>query len=195
MPSAKLCPAGRALRPTLDPVGDKSRSTIFTRVLLAVFILAALGGCSHYQLGTEGKLAFTTLYVEPVENKTLLPQARAIVSAQLREALERDGRVQLVNSANGADATLHVAIRDYHRDTASVRENDTGLARKFTLTLGVACTLHDNRAGKDLFTDRLVEVHRDAFTDGGQLQSEYQTLPLLAQALADKVTHAVLDVW
>lgn len=167
----------------------------FLVCVVAVVGLAGFSGCSHYQLGTEGKLAFTTLYVEPVENKTLLPQARAVISTQLREALERDGRVQLVNSANGADATLHVTLRDYHRDIASVRENDTGLARKFTLTLGVGCTLHDNRGGKDLFTDRVVEVHRDAFTDGGQLQSEYQTLPLLAQTLADKVTHAVLDVW
>ena len=28
---------------------------------------AAMGaGCAHYQLGTQGRLAFTTLYVEPV---------------------------------------------------------------------------------------------------------------------------------
>lgn len=168
---------------------------VLIRTLWAVIGVSLFGGCSHYQLGTAGKLPFTTLYVEPVENKTLLPQARAIVSTQIREALERDGRVQLVNSASGADATLQITIRDYHRDIASVRENDTGLARKFTLTLGVNCTLHDNRAGKDLFTDRVVSVQRDAFTDGGQLQSEYQALPLLAQALADKVTHAVLDVW
>jgi hypothetical protein len=38
-------------------------------------------------------------------------------------------------------------------------------------------------------------VQREAFTDSGQLQSEYQTLPLLAESLAAKVTHAALDVW
>jgi len=168
---------------------------VLTRILWAVIGVFLFSGCSHYQLGTEGKLTFTTLYVEPVENKTLLPQARAIVTTQVREALERDGRVQLANSANSADATLQITIQNYHRDIASVRENDTGLARKFTLTLGVTCTLHDNRGGKDLFTDRVVNVQRDAFTDGGQLQSEYQTLPLLAQALADKIVHTVLDVW
>lgn len=171
-----------------------SRSSA-VRLGLLLGAVIFFSGCLHYRLGTEGKLAFTTLYVEPVENKTLLPQARAIISTQIREALERDGRVQLVNSSTGADATLHITLREYHRDVASVRESDTGLARKFTLTLGATCTLHDNRGGKDLFTERIVNVQRDAFTDGGQLQSEYQTLPLLAQALADKVTHAVLDVW
>jgi hypothetical protein len=154
-----------------------------------------LGGCSHYRLGTGGKLTFTTLYVEPVANKTMLPQAQAILSTQLREAFLRDGRVTLVNSPQGADATLKVVLTDYHREVATVREGDTGLARKFVLTLAATCTLRDNRTDKILFADRPVSTHRDAFTDGGQLQSEYQTLPLLAESLTDKVVHAALDVW
>lgn len=167
------------------------RSSLFC--LLA--LLLGLTGCAHYQLGTEGKLAFATLYVEPVANKTLLPQAQAIVSTQLRNAFIRDGRVTLVNSAAEADATLTVTIRDYHREMTVAREDDTGLARKFALTLGTVCTLRDNRAGNALFKDRIVAVHRDAFTDSGQLQSEYQVLPLLAESLAQKISHAVLDVW
>ena len=158
-------------------------------------LLLGLVGCAHYQLGTEGKLAFSTLYVEPVANKTLLPQAQAIVSTQLRDAFNRDGRVTLVNTAAEADATLTVTIRDYHREMTVAREDDTGLARKFSLTLGTVCTLRDNRAGKDLFTKRVVEVRRDAFTDSGQLQSEYQVLPLLAESLAQRISHTVLDVW
>ena len=160
-------------------------------------------GCAHYQLGTGGKLAFNTLYVEPVTNRTLLPQAQAIVSTQLREKFERDGRVRLVNSPDGADATLSVIIVNYAREVAAVRQGDTGLASKFTLTLGATCTLHDNRAGKNLFQDRTINAQRGAFTGeqqgavfvSEQLQSEYQSVPLLAESLADKVTHAVLDVW
>ena len=159
--------------------------------LLGIFSLA---GCAHYQLGTGGKVSFATIYLEPSDNQTFLPQARALVSTQVREAFERDGRVTLVNSPDAADATLHVSLRDYHRDVASVLETDTGRARKFTLTLEVACTLR-TRSGEALFTDRLVQVQRDAFTDGGQLQSEYQTLPLLAEALSKKIVHTVLDVW
>ena len=165
------------------------------RLLTPVLLLAFCAGCSHYQLGTDAKLAFRTLYVAPVENKTLLPQARELVSAQLREAFARDARVTLANSPESADATLTVVLTDYHREIATVREGDTGLARKFNLTLGAACSLRDNRAGKDLFTRRAVSVQRESFTDSGQLQSEYQALPLLAESLATKVTHAALDVW
>jgi hypothetical protein len=100
-----------------------------------------------------------------------------------------------VNSAAEADATLTVVITDYHREMTVAREDDTGLARKFALTLGTTCTLKDNRSGEILFNHRAVTVQRDVFTDSGQLQAEYQMLPILADALADKISHTVLDVW
>lgn len=162
---------------------------------LALLLLLLAASCANYQLGTGAEPGFATLYIEPVENRTLLPQARAILSTQIREAFERDGRVAIVNSPEAADATLHVVIHDYHREVASVRETDTRLARKFTLTLATSCTLRDRRSGEALFTDRIIRTQRDALVDGGQLQSEYQTVPLLAESLAKKVAHAVLDVW
>jgi Lipopolysaccharide-assembly len=175
---------------------QSSASLLIWPVLLCVLAGVSFStGCSHYQLGTGGKPAFTTLYLEPVANQTILPQAQAVISAQLRERFARDGRVTLVNSPAEADASLKVVILGYTREVATVREGDTGLARKFRLTLGASCTLRDNRAGKILFQNRPVNTHRDAFTDGGQLQSEYQTLPLLAEALAEKIAHATLDVW
>jgi hypothetical protein len=167
-------------------------------VFVLLFSCAGLllsGGCAHYQLGTGAKLTFRTLYVEPVANKTMLPQTRALLSTQLRETFLRDSRVELVNSAAAADATLTVTIADFHREEAAVREGDTGLARKFNLVLGATCTLRDNRTAKNLFENRTVTVRREAFTDSGQLQAEYQTLPLLAESLSAKILHAALDVW
>jgi Lipopolysaccharide-assembly len=174
------------------------------RVFLLLTVGALCSSCAHYQLGTGGKLTFTTLYVEPVATKVLIPQAQAIVSTQLRTAFTHDGRVTLVNSPDGADATLKVVLTEYRREVSTQRANDSGLARKFTLTFGATATLTDNRTSRPLFTDRVVNAHRDIFTDEGtvgtivktnQLQAEYQSLPLLADALTDKLTHAVLDVW
>ncbi len=180
------------------------------RPLFASLLCAGLFGftasCSHYQLGTGGKLAFTTLYVEPVTTKILLPQAQAIIETQVRDSFLRDSRVTIVNSPEAADATLAIEITDYRREVATQRRDDTGLARKFALTLAVHCTLTDRRAGKSLFSRREITARRDAYNDSGQklpsgvsvsgqLQSEYQALPLLADALAEKVAHAVLDVW
>ena len=160
-----------------------------------LFSLTGLAGCSHYRLGTGSPPAFRTLYVEPVLNQTHLPQSQALLTTQLREVFARDGRVSLVNSPEAADATLTVVITNYHREVAAGREDDTGLARKFNVTLEVSCTLRDRRQVKPLFENRPVQAQREIFTDRGQLQAEYQTLPLLADALAIKVLQAALDRW
>jgi len=174
------------------------------RARLLLPLLLCLAGCSHYQLGTEGQLAFTTLYIAPVANQVLLPQAQAIITAALRSEFAKDGRVTLVNSPQAADATLKVVIVSYRRDVAAAREQDTGLASKFTLVLGVACTLRDTRTGRAFFEDRPVTTQLGAFTDNGQpsspltgdqLQSEYNTVPLLATSISAKIAHTVLDVW
>jgi hypothetical protein len=151
--------------------------------------------CSHYQLGTHAKLAFSTLYVAPVENRAMLPQAQALVAAEIRDALRKDGRVTLVAAPEAADAVLRVSLVGYDREVAAANPADTGLARKFALNLHASCTLTDRRTGRPYFSNRKLQVTRDAYVDSGQLQAEYQTLPLLAAALADRVAHTVFDVW
>ncbi len=173
---------------------SRSLSSVLALLLFGTCLFVA-AGCANYRLGTGGQPSYRTLYVEPVANKTLLPQAQAIVSTRLREAFARDGRVSLVNSATDADATLTVVITEFHREIAAVREGDTGLARKFNETLGTTCTLREGRNGKVIFENRPISAMREVFTDSGQLQSEYQTIPLLAETLSAKVAHAALDVW
>ena len=176
---------------------------VWSLLLISAFLVQ---GCEHYRLGAGPGPSFSTLYVEPSKNATKLAQTQATVSTMVREAFARDGRVQVAGSSSDADATLEVKLLTYHRDNSANREDDNGLARKFTLRLTASCSLRDNRSGKMLFDGRLIEVQREAFTDNGlgsvpfgtsndQLQSEYNTLPMLASLLADKVTHAVLEVW
>jgi hypothetical protein len=182
----------------------------FTPVLrLAAWLIAALllSSCSHYRLGTGQPAAFGTLYIAPVENDALVPQAVALVTRELRTAFINDGRVRLVASADEADATLHLTLVTYGREMTTARVEDTGLARKFDLTLAATCTLQDQRTGTALLDTRPISVVRQIFADGegftingqpapgGQNPAEYQTLPLLAQQLANQVLHLALDTW
>jgi hypothetical protein len=181
------------IRPTLSTIWNK---TARLSGLLLLFGASLSGpACSHYQLGTPTKLAFTTLYVAPVENHAMVPQAQALVATEIRDALEKDGRVTVVASPEAADAVLRVSLVGYDREVAAANPADTGLARKFALNLRASCTLTDRRTGRPYFTKRELHVTKDAYVDSGQLQAEYQTLPLLATALADRVAHTVFDVW
>lgn len=159
---------------------------------LAVLLTA---GCAGYRLGTGSQLEFSTLHVAPVQMKALVPQAQPILTSAIRDAFMKDGRLALVSHPAADGASLQVIVRDYRRDVATVRPGDTGLARKFIVTLTVEASLANPADGRIFFTGRVIEVKRDVFTDSGQQQAEYQILPLLAQDLADKLTHAVLDTW
>jgi Lipopolysaccharide-assembly len=178
-----------------------------TRVWSLLLVAAlALQGCSHYHLGAGPGPGFGTIFIPPTKNKTTIAQSQATLTTLVREAFIKDGRVTVVDSASDADTTLLITLTNYRRDNAANREDDNGLARKFTLRLSATLSLRDNRSGKMLFENRTVEVQREAFVDNGlgsvpfgesndQLQSEYNTFPLLGQLLATKATKAVLDVW
>jgi hypothetical protein len=168
------------------------------RVLLlccALGTLLGLVGCGHYQLGTDVAPRFESLHIAVVASDALLPQAQALFTTQLRDAFIKDGRVRLVNSEDGADAILRVTLDSYSRGVTVSRPDDTGLARRFDLALSARATLTDLRSRRDLFTGREITAKRGAFTDSGQIQAEYQTLPLLAADVADQAVKAALDTW
>lgn len=158
-------------------------------------LLSLLTGCAHYQLGTGSKPSFSSLYIEPVRMEASIPQAQALLTTQLRNAFMRDGRLRLAGSADEADAVLRITIAGYRREVATQRTDDTGLARRYNVLLTASATLQDHRRPQPLFTDRPLEVQRGILTDSGQVQAEYQNLPLLAEDLARRAVHAVLDTW
>ncbi len=164
--------------------------------LLVWLLLAALtAGCAQYRLGTGAAPAFRSLHVAPADSRIALPQGAALLSSRLRETLLRDGRVDLRPSPADAEAALTLTLVDYRREIAAARGDDTGLARKFNVTLTAACTLRDPRTGRNLWADRRISVRREVFTDSGQLQAEYQALALLTEALAARITSDLLESW
>lgn len=165
------------------------------RLLPVLAISLLFAGCAGYQLGTSAQPKFTKLFISPATTEALIPQARELVTTQLREAFIKDGRVTLVNSAVEADAVLQVALSGYDRAVAVSRQDDTGLARRFDVALRAHVTLTDERTKQALFVRRPLTAKRGVFTDSGLVPSEYQALPLLAEQLAQEVLHAALDTW
>jgi hypothetical protein len=172
-----------------------TRSRLLFAALLVVAAGLGLAGCAGYQLGTGTAPKFATLYVAPVTTEALIPQARELVGTQVREAFIRDGRVQLVDSPAAADAILEISLSGYDRQVAVSRQDDTGLARRFDVSLRAQATLTNAHTKDAYFARRPLTAKRGVFTDSGLVPSEYQALPLLAQQLANEVTHAVLDTW
>jgi len=170
-----------------------SRLSLLSLVVLLVGLFTGTA-CSHYQLGTGSKLGFRKLFVAPVQSEVLVAQARTIVGLRLREDFLRDPRIELVGSREEAEAVLEVSLKTFRREAVVSQKQDTGLGRKFALTLNAECTL--TRAdGTALLTKHVVKAQREDYADLGQNQAESETLTLMAQDLSNHITHAVLDTW
>lgn len=169
--------------------------TRLTSIFCLVFAVIGLAGCAHYHLGTGTAPQFSRLYIAPITSETLIPQAQALITTQLREAFLKDGRVSLAESPEAADAVLRITLTGYQREVAVSRPDDTKLARRFDVTLRAKATLTIGTGQKNAFTDRPLVANRGVFNDSGQQQSEYQALPLLAEKLAQEALHATLDTW
>ncbi len=160
-----------------------------------VAMLGLLSGCGHYQLGSKSARDFHSIHVTVATTALPLPQSRALVTTELRNALSRDGRLTLADAPADADVVLKINLQNYRRNAVVGLATDTGLARRFDVVLTATATLTDQRSGKTIFADRQFTATRGVFTDSGQNQAEYETLPLLAADLAEKARQAILDTW
>ena len=174
--------------------------------LLAAFTLSCLIGCQSYQLGHPAELPFETVYIQPAKNDSFAPQAQALVSAQVREAVIRDGRVRLIADPAEADAILGMTLTDYTRRAGTRRQDDTELAQDFDLTLSVQLDLYDQRNGNYFFEGRQIKARTTAYLNDpfaaagtpdtqGLIQSEFNAMPRLARELGRNAADELLSAW
>lgn len=179
------------------------------RCLLSCFsllALLALSGCQSYRLGHPAELPFETIFVEAAKNQSFAPQAQALVSAKVRQAILRDSRVTLVNEREKADAILSLTLSNYQRVVASRDPNDTESALDYDLILSCDLSLFDQNNNQYIFESRRVESRRQAFVNDvfvpaaapdtqGFVQAGDQAMAGLAEDLATTIANEVLGAW
>lgn len=166
------------------------------RALLSAALLVAflLGGCTSYHLGDPAALPFASIHVQPPLNTSNAPQAAALVGTALSRQLDRSGRVAIATS-EAAEAEVNVTILRLQREPTISRTEDTGLARRWRVTIEAEVTLTDRRTGKAYFTRRRVSAFDEVYSDSGLVTAEYQNMPLLATRLAEAIAYEITSVW
>ena len=168
-----------------------------TFLSLALFALLGLSACGRYALGPIDAPPFRTLYVEAVTNDSFAPQAAALASEALREAILHDGRVKLAHSPEGAEATLSVRLTNYRRRVASYDSKDTARANAFEITLEGLASLSGNGPEKDSFFEgRPVQgVARLGWDDAKTSPDGRQSLTAAIRNLSRETVSMALDAW
>lgn len=175
----------------------------FTSIVCLSLLISALlwcTGCASYDW-SRAELPFKKLYVEPASNQSFAPQIQAPLSAQLRQALIRDGRVQIIDNPKEADAILQVNVTQYNRNASTRDSQDSEIARGFDINMRAQIALYDAANKTYFFRDRNLSVKTNAFTNdpnSGEVTfalAEHQAMPRLANDLARKIANEVLSVW
>jgi hypothetical protein len=166
-------------------------ATLQILVLACSFLFSS---CSSYNLGTAKKLDFKSIYIAPAANNSYAPQAQAIITKQVTQALIQENSIHVAN-AKDADATLSITLTNFDRRESSVQSLDTQRARAYDISLEATCTLTDNRNGKIYFKDRKVKGTINAFVDDGLQSVEYQNMPLLTKKIAMNIRDEIVSTW
>lgn len=172
---------------------------------LCLLTIALFSGCASYNLGSHTEIPFESIYIRPATNESFAPQSQALVSAQIREAFIRDGRVKIVSDESKADAVLEVTITEYDRSSGARSRADTVSARTFRLSLKTEISLYNANAGDFYFQDRQLTETAGVYSDNpyatttnerqGYIRAEYNAMTRLARGIARQITDEVLSPW
>ncbi len=169
-------------------------------ILLTAIPLLCLSGCANYEWNRPD-LPFKTIYVQPATNDSLAPQAQASLSTQIRQALIRDGRLQIVSKPAEAEAILQVNLTQYRRNTGARSSADTEIALAFDLILGAQIALYNTSTNDYFFEARRLSANTSSFSNRPETGednlslSEYQAMPRLTRKLGNKIANEILGIW
>ncbi|MGC6455179.1 MAG: LPS assembly lipoprotein LptE [Coraliomargaritaceae bacterium] len=183
-------------------IRDSIKTSFLVSITSAVLFLS---GCANYHMGDSAPLPFHSIYILPAVNESFAPLAVASVSAEIREAFIRDGRVVLVTKEEEADAVLTIDLTDYDRTAVTRESEDTVRARDFRIRFEGRLSLFNQTSGNYYFQDRSIVADTNAYVgnpygETGTVRFDYRqaeqvAMSRLARDLARQAASAVLANW
>jgi hypothetical protein len=159
-------------------------------VLGAVAFLA--GGCAGYHLGpvNDQTAGAKSVEVQPFNNQTLEPRLGDAVTQALREQLQTDGTYHLAR--NSGDIVVSGVIKTYGRQGLSFLSSDVYTANNYQVGIVAHVVARQRGTGKVLL-DKDINGYTLVHVGSDLADAERQSLPLLAEDLAQKVTEQLTE--
>lgn len=173
------------------------RDAIMTRrmhlsIYLAVSLL--LSGCMGYKLGGSRPEGIETVAIAPVVNKTIEPAIEIQVSHALRERLQFDGRLKLVNSPESADAIMEVILTKYTLSPIAFRTERKTTPELYRLRINGTAELKDVNTGETLTTSKTYGEATFRF-EADLTSAKRDALPVAAREIAKFMVDDLIERW
>ena len=163
--------------------------------LLNCFTAALLlSGCMGYQLGGTRPDGIETVHMAPVINKTTESAIELQVTAALRERIQFDGRMELENTAENADAIIEVLLTNYRLTAVAFRDDLKTTAEQYRLRITGTATLTDTKTGEVLSESKTYGETTFLF-ESDLTTSKRDALPRAAQELAKFMVDDLIEQW
>jgi hypothetical protein len=159
--------------------------------LLATLLLT---GCMGYRLGGTRPEGVETVFVAPVINQTAEPAIELQVTHALRQRIQMDGRLKLVDSAAKADAIMEVVLTEYYLTAIAFRSDLETTPDRYRIRIDANSTLKNAQTGQaitksETYGETIFLFESDLTT------SKRSALPRAAQELAKFTVDDLIEQW
>ena len=147
-----------------------------------------------YQLGGTRPDGIETVHVAAVVNKTTEPAIELQATHALRQRIQFDGRMKLVNTAENADAVIEVTLTDYRLSAIAFRDDLRTTAEQYRIRITGTATLTDTKTGETL-SESKTYGEATFFFESDLTTSKRSALPRAAQELAKFMVDDLIERW
>ena len=162
---------------------------LINTLLLTLF----LAGCMGYHLEGTHPEGVRSVYLEPIINKTDEPAIELQMTHALRQRIQFDGRLKLVDHPAQADARLFVNLTRYKLHATAYNNDNETTPEQYRLRIDAQSTLEDSN-GKTLSSSK---TYGEAtfFFKSDLTSSKRNALPMATDELARFILDDLIEQW
>jgi hypothetical protein len=172
------------------------RQCLKTLALLAA--LAAVGGCSSYQLGTTLNKDLRAVYVPSVRNETSQPGADVELTRAILNEIRREGTLKITTDERAA-TRLDIVVTGYRQDSIRYSQKNTNMPEEYRMVLRASATFAHNGTrdgrGSRVIMSRVFEGDETFVRGTDTITAQQRCLPRAAERVAEHIIDACVSAW
>jgi len=153
-----------------------------------------LSGCMGYQLGGSRPKGVETVALTPVLNKTGEPAIELQVSHAVRDRIQFDGRLKLVNGSDDADGVIEVILSNYDLTPIAFRSELKTTPEIYRLRINGTATLKRVETGEVISESSTYGEATFPF-EGDLTSAKRDALPRAAAEIAKFMVDDLIESW
>jgi hypothetical protein len=153
-----------------------------------------LSGCLGYQLGGSRPKGIETVAMAAVVNKSAEPAIELQVTHAVRDRIQFDGRLKLVNSAGEADSVIEIVLTEYRLTPIAFSSDQKTTPEIYRLRITGTAILKNAETGELLSESKTYGEATFPF-EADLTSSKRDALPRAAAELAKFMVDDLIEQW